>query len=129
MKATKKAYEFTVEITSTGYSAYNNAYAIATTGKSITHLREAAFEALQLAFEEEEVRISKSKLILTVDLKQFFQYYRVLNAKFIAERVGIHPTLFSQYVQGKKKPSTKQTNKILEGIHEIGKELCELRFN
>ena len=40
----------------------------------------------------------------------------------------MNPALLSQYVQGKKKPSIRQTNKILEGIQQIGKELSELRF-
>ena len=63
-----------------------------------------------------------------IDFKQFFQYYRVINAKFLAEKIGMNPTLLSQYVQGRKKPSENQTAKILDGIHQIGKELSEIQF-
>jgi hypothetical protein len=38
----------------------------------------------------------------------------------------MNPALLSQYVQGSKKPSEKQKRKILEGIHQIGKELSEI---
>jgi transcriptional regulator with XRE-family HTH domain len=50
----------------------------------------------------------------------------VLNANFLAERIGMNPTLLSQYVRGVKNPSEKQTKKIIQGIHAIGKELADL---
>jgi DNA-binding transcriptional regulator YdaS (Cro superfamily) len=52
----------------------------------------------------------------------------VINAKFLAKKIGMNPTLLSQYVQGRKKPSETQTEKILAGIHQIGKELTEIQF-
>jgi len=36
--------------------------------------------------------------------------------------------LLSQYVQGHKQPSDAQTEKILAGIHQIGKELTEINL-
>jgi DNA-binding transcriptional regulator YdaS (Cro superfamily) len=52
----------------------------------------------------------------------------VLNSKFLAEKIGMNPTLLSQYVQGHKKPSENQTEKILSGIHQIGQELSEMNL-
>ena len=63
-----------------------------------------------------------------IDFEQFFKYYKVLNAKFLAEKIGMNPTLLSQYVQGHKKPSDKQTQKILAGIHQIGQELSGINL-
>jgi len=40
----------------------------------------------------------------------------------------MNPTLLSQYVRGKKQPSSKQTDKIIQGIQSIGKELVELNL-
>jgi len=40
----------------------------------------------------------------------------------------MNPTLLSQYVQGRKKPSEMQTGKILSGIHQIGIELSEINL-
>ena len=40
----------------------------------------------------------------------------------------MNPTLLSQYVQGHKKPSGQQTGKILDGIHQIGRELSDLNL-
>jgi len=59
---------------------------------------------------------------------QFFRYYRVINARFLADKIGMNPTLLSQYVQGRKKPSEMQTEKILLGIHKIGQELSEINL-
>jgi DNA-binding transcriptional regulator YdaS (Cro superfamily) len=52
----------------------------------------------------------------------------VINAKVMAVRLGINPTLLAQYIQGVKKPSEKQTQKILAGIKQVGKELYELEL-
>ena len=79
-------------------------------------------------FEESKKIISTGDIYFEIDMKQFFQFYRVINAKFLAERIGMNPTLLSQYVQGRKKPSMLQTEKILIGLNEIGKELSEIRF-
>jgi len=52
----------------------------------------------------------------------------VLNAKFLARKIGMNPTLLSQYINGHKKPSPRQTRKILSGIHQIGQELSDLNL-
>ena len=63
-----------------------------------------------------------------IDFRQFIQYYRVINARFLADKIGMNLTLLSQYVQGRKKPSEIQTEKILSGIHQIGIELSEINL-
>ena len=119
---------FVLEKTDTGFSAYSKDYPIFTSGQSIVEILANAYEAVRLFFEEEEVRFLKDNIRFEIDFQQFFQYYRVLNAKFLAERIGMNPTLLSQYVQGKKKPSDQQRDKILHGIHQIGKELSEINL-
>ena len=128
MKATKRKILITVEKTDTGFSAYSNDYPIFTTGRTIPELIDNAFEASSFYFEEENTRISHENLKFEIDFKQFFQYYKVLNSKFLADKIGMNPTLLSQYIQGHKKPSEKQTEKILFGIHQIGQELSEINL-
>jgi predicted RNase H-like HicB family nuclease len=124
--ANKKKIVLTVEKTHTGFSAYSENEAIYTTSKTIPELLKNAFEAAELYFEDEDIALTHSDIQLEIDLQQFFKYYKVLNAKFLAEKIGMNPTLLSQYVQGHKKPSQKQTKRILEGIHKIGKELSDI---
>lgn len=128
MKKLNKKINMIVEKTDTGFSAYSEAYSIFTTGNSILELVNNAYEAVNLYFEDQNVVVSSETVLFEIDFKQFFQYYKVLNSKFLAEKIGMNPTLLSQYVQGHKKPSTKQTEKILAGIHQIGQELSEINL-
>lgn len=127
MKNYKKKIKIIVEKTKTGFSAYSEEFPIFTTGRTIPELINNALEATQLNFEE-EYKITYENLKFEIDFAQFFQYYKVLNSKFLAEKIGMNPTLLSQYVQGHKKPSEYQTEKILSGIHQIGQELSEMNL-
>jgi hypothetical protein len=126
MKKLNKKISITIEKTKTGFSAYTDDGTIFTTGKNIPTLYANLLEALNLAYEDMGYEIRADHLKLKLDLQQFFQYYRVINANFLAERIGMNPALLSQYVRGRKKPSSKQTEKIIRGIQGIGKELADI---
>ena len=128
MKTSKNKITIIIEKTKTGFSAYSNDQAIFTTAKNIPELIGNTIEAANLYFEEDKIKISQENINFLVDFKQFFQYYKVLNAKFLAKKIGMNESLLSQYVQGRKRPSDQQTNKILEGIHQIGRELSEINL-
>jgi len=117
-----------VEKTNSGFSAFSDKYPIFTTGRTIPELINNAYESVDLFFEEENINITHESIKFEIDFKQFFQYYKVLNSKFLAEKIGMNPTLLSQYVQGHKKPSDTQTEKILLGIQQIGQELSEINL-
>ncbi len=124
----KKKIILTVEKTDTGFSAYAKDYPIFTTGKSIPELINSAYEATEFYFEDEKVKADANDIQFEIDFKQFFKYYKVINAKFLAEKIGMNATLLSQYVSGTKKPSRKQSEKILSGIHQIGQELSGINL-
>jgi len=128
MKTLRRKIKMIVEKTDSGFSAFCEEYPIYTTGKTITELMNNALEAANLNFEEENIQIYRENLKFEIDFKQFFQYFKILNARFLAEKIGMNPTLLSQYVQGHKKPSEAQTEKILYGIHQIGQELSEINL-
>ena len=128
MKNLKKKIEITVEKTDSGYSAYAENMNVFSTGKDITELYANLLEALNFAYEDLGYEITVENLKLNLDFQQFFQYYKVLNANFLAKRIGMNPTLLSQYVRGKKHPSCKQTDQIIQGIQSIGKELADVRL-
>jgi len=126
MKRLRKKIKMTVEKTDTGFSAFSANYPVFTTGRTITELMHNSWEAVNLYFEDKKLMVTQENLRFEIDLKQFFQYYKVLNAKFLANKIGMNPTLLSQYIQGYKIPSETQTTKIINGIHQIGKELAEI---
>jgi len=61
-------------------------------------------------------------------LQSFFDFYKVINAKALSERIGMNKSLLAQYISGKKKPSPDQIKRILNGVNQIGKELSEINF-
>ncbi len=128
MKKSTREIKFIIEKTNTGFSAFAKKYPIFTTGSSIPELMNNILDASNLYFEEHEILIVAENLKYEIDFKQFFLFYRVLNSKFLAEKIGMNPTLLSQYVKGRKKPSPSQTERILSAIHEIGKELSEINL-
>jgi len=120
---------FIVEKTTTGFSAYADnfeKYPVGTTGDTISELKNNILDATNFFLEEYNKSVTEEKITIKYDLAQFFEYYKEINAKAVAERVGINPSLLSQYVNGKKTPSAKQVKKILFGIRDLGKELMSL---
>lgn len=119
-----------VEKTTTGFSAYAVKYSAFTTGKTVAELVANMVESLNLYFEEagEKKVITPNDLLFEVDLTSIFEVFPVINVRALSERLGMNYTLISQYATGKKKPSSKQAEKIMEGIHEIGRELSELNL-
>jgi predicted RNase H-like HicB family nuclease len=120
----KKKIKVIIEKSNTGFSAYAAEYPVFTTGATINELIDNIDEAFSLYFEGEQ--FDPSQLSLQLDFKQFFQHYKVINSKALAEKIGMNPTLLSQYVRGHKKPSPQQSRRILYGINKIGQELAEM---
>jgi transcriptional regulator with XRE-family HTH domain len=121
--------EMIVEKTKTGYSAYAVKYNVFTTGRTLQQLKKNMLESINLFFEESgKTAIDIEQLKITLDLPQFFSFYKVLNAKALSERIGMNQSLLAQYISGNKIPSLQQTKRILDGVREVGKELAEINF-
>ena len=120
--------ELIVEKTKTGFSAYAEKYPVYTAGSSLNELKANIVEALNLFFEERGKVITEQDLKITLDLPQFFKFYKVINAKALSERIGMNQSLLAQYISGSKKPSPRQTQRILTGVQQVGRELAEVRF-
>jgi len=121
-----KKFKFIIERSKTGYSAFEQTHAIFTTGKTMLELQTNALEATSLFFEESNKAIKMNQLEFELDFKQFFEFYKIINSKHLAARINMNESLLSQYINGKKTPSKKQINRIVDGLHEIGKELIDL---
>ena len=122
--AAKKKIVVIIEKTDTGFSAWSEGYPVYTTGATMNELVENANEAFAFYFEDK--KYEARQICFEIDFKQFFQYYKVINSKALAEKIGMNPTLLSQYVRGHKKPSEEQSRRILYGINKIGQELAEM---
>ncbi len=118
-----------VEKTRTGYSAYatNTKDAIGTVGKDLDELKRNILEAVNLSFEDQDKSVSMDDIKITLDLPQFFSFYKVINAKALSERIGMNQSLLAQYIKGNKKPSAAQKKRILNGVHQVGRELAAIK--
>ena len=120
--------EMIIERTKTGYSAYAEKYPVYTVGSSLEELKANMLESLNLYFEGEGKTITEKELQINLDLPQFFDFYKVINAKALSERIGMNQSLLAQYIKGNKKPSPTQTQRISKGVQQIGSELAAIRF-
>ncbi|TKC65404.1 helix-turn-helix transcriptional regulator [Pedobacter hiemivivus] len=114
----------------TGFSAsinLNNSF-IGTQAEDIEELKANILDALNLTFTEEDFSFEMDDIILKPDLASFFEFYKVINAKALSERIGMSQRLLSQYINGIKKPSENQTKRILKGVQRLGKELTAIQF-
>ncbi len=101
---------------------------LVTCGDNWEELQEMIIDMLNLVFEDLGYTYSIDEIQFEYDLESFFDFYKIINAKALSERIGMNQSLLSQYIKGIKKPSASQTKRILEGVHKIGKELSEVRF-
>ena len=114
----------------TGYSANTlvNKYFISTEAETFSDLKKNLIKAINLTFEEEKISYTIDEIQFRYDLESFFDFYKIINVKALSERIGMNQSLLAQYIKGIKTPSTTQTKRILDGVHQIGRELCDIQF-
>ncbi len=100
---------------------------IACAADSFTELKIEMLKALNFTFIE-GANYRSDDLLFEFDLESFFDFYKVINAKALSERIGMNQSLLAQYIRGIKKPSPAQKKRILHGVQQIGRELTEVRF-
>lgn len=101
---------------------------IATEGNDIDGLRINILEAINLSFKDKDFTYTIEEVELRPDLASFFEFYKVINAKALSERIGMNQSLLAQYINGTKKPPHTQTQRILNGVQKVGKELAAIQF-
>jgi len=101
---------------------------LVTCGDNWEELQSMIIEMLNLTFEDLGFTYTIEEIQFEYDLESFFDFYKVINAKALSERIGMNQSLLAQYIKGIKKPSATQTKRILQGVQQIGRELSEVRF-
>ena len=101
---------------------------IATEAENFKDLQEYFLDAINFTFADKGLNFSLSQIQFEYDLESFFAFYKVINAKALSERIGMNQSLLAQYIKGIKKPSAAQTNRILKGVQDIGRELADVQF-
>lgn len=96
-------------------------------GENVDEAKEDFFdsisEAIEMLPESESMTIDEIEVEFQYDLQSFFNYFDFFNLTKLAHFIGINESQLRQYKNGLSFPNEKTTNKILEGVHSIGKEL------
>jgi len=126
----KRSVNILVVKESMGYSATTTIEKrfIGTEAETFEEIKAGILEALNFAFEGHDIIYNSKDLRFEFDLESFFDFYKVINAKALSERIGMNQSLLAQYIKGIKKPSPAQIKRILKGVHQIGMELTEVKF-
>ncbi len=113
-----------------GYSAFANIGKdfIGTQGNDFEELKANVLDAVNLYAQDKGLSYAADEIQYELELSSFFEFYKVINAKALSERIGINQSLLAQYIKGIKKPSPNQTNRILKGIQQVGRELAAVQF-
>ncbi len=123
-----KKLKVIIEKTRTGYSAYAVKIPVYSTGANVKELMDNVVEGVNFYRKETgERKITARELAVSFSVSSVFDLYPI-NLRHFADRIGMNYTLLAQYVQGRKKPSEKQTSRIVEGLQEIGKELSSVQL-
>lgn len=62
------------------------------------------------------------------DIASIFEYFGMLDATNLAKKIGMNPSLLRQYKNGIALASEKQKKRIENGLHQLGRELLEVRL-
>ena len=101
---------------------------INTEGETLEELKKNVLEAVNLSFEDKGFAYTADEITLKPDMQSFFDFYKVINAKALSERIGMNQSLLAQYIKGIKKPSQSQAQRILKGVQQVGRELASMQF-
>ena len=122
------AITWQLEETKTGFSAYCEKYPLYSTARTLESLMPQLNEAAALYFGISNEEDTQFRHTLHINFQTFFIHYKILNARILAERIGMSPALLSQYIRGKKNPSLLQLQRIRHGMMQISRELAGVRF-
>jgi transcriptional regulator with XRE-family HTH domain len=117
-----------LEETKTGFSAYSEKFPIYSSARDLESLMHQLNEAAALYFEVSEEEETHFRHTLHIDFRTFFIHYKILNARILAQRIGMSSALLSQYIRGKKNPSVSQLQRIRKGMLQISQELAGVNF-
>lgn len=94
-------------------------FPIYTAAASFDELKKNIHEAASLYSQE----VAPIELEYELNFSEFFKSYRMINAKYIAQRTQISESLLSHFIHGRRTPKDHHLKRIVNCLHEIGAEL------
>ncbi len=108
-------------------------YACVATGKTLAEVKRNLEEALEFHFEgmREDLELCPAIGEYSIEYELTTQallahYKTIVSLTAISNATGINKGLLSHYITGFRNPRPSQRQKIIKGIHSIGKELTSV---
>lgn len=128
-----------IEASDTGFGIYSdNLPGITGYGNTIDIAKkdlESAIEDVMESYKEDGLKppewLNEGMLdfVYKYDLVSLFESFGVFDVSALAKKIGINPSLLRQYKSGiTTSISQKQKDKIQEGLHNLGRELLNVRL-
>jgi predicted RNase H-like HicB family nuclease len=133
----KKKITAVIEASKTGFGIYSDDLpGITGYGDTIEQAREDIIAAMQAARKYYISKKATPPTYLNIEnIKWEYQYdfaslfnYFPLDATAFANSIGINSSLLRQYKTGHAKASDKQKKKIENGLHDLGRQLLEVKL-
>lgn len=85
------------------------------------------YEAMKESYRKDNMPFVEAQFTFVYDVPSFLVYYGgLLTFKGLAKLTGVSAAQLSQYATGYRNPSPKTTEKIQQGLHTLGRELCQI---
>jgi hypothetical protein len=124
-----------VEASSTGFGVYAESEDLLITGYGSTVERAkkdflSALEEVKESYGRKLPKELKGEFEFTYkyDIASIFEHFGSLDASTFAKKIGMNPSLLRQYKTGHAKASDKQKKRIEAGLHQLGKQLLNVRL-
>ena len=109
---------------------------VASYGNTLSELKsnveQAYADYYELAVDLKEDYVvnleKKPDFTYLLNLKNIFHLLPEVKVSNIANKANINPSLLRQYKTGKAQASEEQAKKVLNAMHELGKELLSVSF-
>ena len=122
-----------IECNSTGYfSVYTNdefPFGFFGEGATVESAKKdflATFEAFRADHKESTGEEIDAEFTFVYDMSAVLQIYKdIINMRALADTTGISKVMLSQYARGIRHPKPAQRQRIIDGIHEMGRRCLE----
>jgi predicted RNase H-like HicB family nuclease len=127
-----------IEASSTGFGIYSDKlHGITGYGDTIEEAKKDIEEAIKDIIEAHNedgtpapahLNNGNLEFIYKYDIASIFAHFGMLDATNFARKINLNPSLLRQYKSGLTIASDKQKKKIEAGLHELGRELLNVRL-
>lgn len=95
-------------------------------GESVDKAKEdfyAVYEAMKSNYKTEHGEDIDAEFSFVYDASAILQEYKeIINLRALADTTGISKAMLSQYACGTRRPKPAQRQRIIAGIHEMGRK-------